>query len=153
MSPGLRLQATDPEDPAAERALTAYAAELAATFGVRLHPLADAADLRAPRGALLLARRGDDVVGCGGIRLLDEQTAEVKRMWLDPAARGLGLGAALLAGLEERAASLGCSRVVLDTSDRLEAAVATYRRSGYVEVAPYNDNPEARLWFEKVLET
>ena len=68
-----------------------------------------------------------------------------------PAARGTGLGRALLGELERRAALLGATEVVLDTNARLAAAQHLYRSSGYAETSPYNDNPNATHWFSKRL--
>ncbi|MCX7521295.1 GNAT family N-acetyltransferase [Microbacterium sp. STN6] len=76
---------------------------------------------------------------------------EVKHLWLSPAARGRGLGRALLTELERRAAAFGASEVVLDTNDSLEAAGGLYRASGYESIAPYNDNPNATTWYRKSL--
>jgi GNAT superfamily N-acetyltransferase len=104
-----------------------------------------------PAGVFLVARRDGEAIGCGGIRMLDPGRAEVKHLYLRPAARGAGLGRALLNALEEHAARLGATEVVLDTNARLEAAQALYRSAGYVEVAPYNDNPNATHWFRKPL--
>ena len=67
------------------------------------------------------------------------------------AARGIGLGRRLLLALEQRAAA-GRSRVVhLETNQSLTEAIAMYRASGYVEVAPFNDEAYADHWFEKQL--
>lgn len=106
------------------------------------------ADLVPPNGAMLLVRLDGEPVGIGGIRHLDTPTPEVKSMYVSPAARGTGLGPKLLAALEGIAADRGCTAVRLDTSDHLTAAIALYRRAGYVETPAYNDNPHADLWFE-----
>jgi GNAT superfamily N-acetyltransferase len=104
-----------------------------------------------PAGVFLVARRDGEPIGCGGIRMLDPRRAEVKHLYLRPSARGSGLGRALLEALEQHAARLGATEVVLDTNARLEAAQQLYRSSGYAEVEPYNDNPNATHWFRKVL--
>lgn len=104
-----------------------------------------------PAGVFLVARRDGEPIGCGGIRLLDPRRAEVKHLYLRPEARGSGLGRALLEALEQHAARLGATEVVLDTNARLEAAQQLYRSSGYAEVEPYNDNPNATHWFRKAL--
>jgi ribosomal protein S18 acetylase RimI-like enzyme len=65
--------------------------------------------------------------------------------------RGLGLGRALLAELQRRARGLGAQRLVLDTNDSLTAAAGLYRSSGFDEIEPYNDNPNATRWFAKTL--
>lgn len=94
-------------------------------------------------------------VGCGGIRRVDIGTDdlvfELKHLWLQPHVRGLGLGRALLTELEHRTRAFGGARLVLDTNQSLVAAGALYRSAGFVEIPPYNDNPNATHWFEKSL--
>ncbi|WP_165066886.1 GNAT family N-acetyltransferase [Marisediminicola senii] len=96
-------------------------------------------------------------VGCGGIRLLDHSAGvtrfEVKHLWLQPHLRGRGFGRLLLEELESRARAFGASEVVLDTNVAQEAAAGLYRNAGYVEIAAYNDNPNATHWFAKNLTT
>ncbi|MEX2619380.1 MAG: GNAT family N-acetyltransferase [Egibacteraceae bacterium] len=104
-----------------------------------------------PNGAFVLARAGGETVGCGAVAFLDDQTAEVKRMWVAAGIRGRGVGTRLLARLEDEARLGGRSRVVLDTNATLTEAVAMYESSGYVATARYNDNPYAERWFTKNL--
>lgn len=110
-----------------------------------------AAQYNSPSGRFLLALAGDDVAGCGGVVRLDATTAEIKRMWINPAHRGAGLGTRLLARLEDEARHLGCAEVVLDTNATLTEAVAMYGAAGYEPTEPYNDNPYAERWFRKRL--
>ena len=77
--------------------------------------------------------------------------AEIKRMWVAPAARRRGLGRRLLAALEDAARAAGHRHVVLDTSSGQPEALAMYRALGYLEVPDYNGNPYAAHWFEKAL--
>ena len=72
-------------------------------------------------------------------------------MWVDPAARGAGVGRGLLAALEVAAADLGAATVRLDTAASLSEALGLYRSAGYREIAPYNDNPYAAHWLERTL--
>jgi ribosomal protein S18 acetylase RimI-like enzyme len=72
-------------------------------------------------------------------------------MWVDPRARGLGLGRRLLRELESHARAMGARSVRLETNRSLTEAIALYRSSGYVEVPAFNDEPHAHLWFEKQL--
>lgn len=109
------------------------------------------ADLEPPNGVLLLVRVGEAPAGLGGVRHLDTGVAEVKSMYLAPAFRGDGIARRLLAELEAIAAGHGCTAVRLDTSNYLTAAIALYRAAGYREVAAYNSNPKANLWFERQL--
>lgn len=108
-------------------------------------------ELAAPEGRFLVARIEAEPVGCIGLRRLDRGLLEAKHLFVDPAQRGTGVGRALLAAAEEHARRLGARRVVLDTAAVLGEAIALYRSAGYDEIAPYNDNPHAQLWFEKRL--
>jgi GNAT superfamily N-acetyltransferase len=144
------------EDPSGELAthlLRHYFDELVSRlpedFDVDLMLAAPAEELEAPNGAFLVARMGGRPVGCGAVRKLDGTTGEVKRMWIDPSVRGLGIGRGLLIALEEVASDLGCRRVRLDTSSYLTEALHLYQTCGYQEIDAYNDNPYAAYWFEK----
>ena len=143
----------DAGTPAAQAAMTSYFAELAARFPAGFDPTGylDPEDYNPPHGRFFLAMPGDEVMACGGVVWIDETTAEVKRMWVDPAARGHGLATRLLAFLEHAAAASGRSRVILDTNPVLLEAIAMYRKAGYGDIERYNDNPYAGLWFEKRL--
>jgi ribosomal protein S18 acetylase RimI-like enzyme len=110
-----------------------------------------AASYRSPHGLFLLATADDEPAGCGALKFLNESTAELKRMWVSPNCRGLGLGSRLLRSLEAEARFRGYKRMVLDTNGSLTEAISLYKRHGYVEVATYNDNPYAELWFAKML--
>ena len=109
-----------------------------------------------PEGVFLVVELDGADVGCGGIRSLGSAPSgglrfEVKHLWLPPGVQGRGLGRALLAELERLAVELGATELVLDTNASLEAAGGLYRSSGYVDVPPYNDNPNATNWYRKVL--
>jgi GNAT superfamily N-acetyltransferase len=170
----LTLGEVSPDHPGARAAVAAYVAELGERFVAVFQPgpttpterAAEVASMTRPRGVFLLATGDtgdtgdtDDLgapVACGGLRRLDhtgqDGTFEVKRMWVHPSWRGLGLSRRLLEALEAAAADLGASRVVLDTSRVLTEAVALYARAGYREIDAYNDNPHAEAWFEKRLD-
>src|SRR4051794_6405067 len=145
----------DPRGQAAQQCLRAYAAELAATFENGFDPArsrpVDPAALTPPKGLLLVARLHAEPVACGALKLPPGEPAEIKRLWVAPAARGLGVGRRVLAELEAHARRRGADVVHLDTNRALRAATALYRSSGYVEVAPFNDEPYADHWFEKRL--
>lgn len=137
------------DHPDARALLDAYFAELRARLAAYDAPSLD--ELQAERGVTLVAYDGGRPVGCGAVRLLDSETAEVKRMFIAPDARGRGHARALLVALEKAAVELGCRRVVLDTAAPLTEAVAMYVRAGYGAIDRYNDNPVAAHWFEKML--
>ena len=112
--------------------------------------LPDADVLSPPIGVLLVARLRGEPVGCGALRFYGE-AVDVKRMWVSPEVRGLGLGRRLLHELEERARATGAAVVRLETNRSLREAISLYRASGYEEVAPFNDEPYAHHWFAKRL--
>jgi ribosomal protein S18 acetylase RimI-like enzyme len=99
----------------------------------------------------LVARLGGVAVGCGALKPGSAGATEIKRMWVSPDARGLGVGRRLLAELEARAAADGATTIRLDSNGSLVEAIAMYRSAGYVEVAAFNDEPHATLWMAKVL--
>jgi len=117
------------------------------TRGISAHP----AELTPPAGLLLLARVRGRAVGCGALKLHRDAPAELKRMWVDRAARGMGVGRRLLVELEGRARAAGARAVHLETNGCLTEAIDLYRRSGYVEVPAFNHEPYADHWFEKRL--
>jgi len=146
--------AAEPEDSRdARQCVAAYYKELDARFEGGFDPgdggyagkPADAA------GVFLIARLHGRAVGCGALKPLDASTAEIKRMWVAPDTRGLGVARRLIEALEERARRAGMGRVILDTNRTLPEAQAMYRKAGYHEIARYNDNPYADFFFEKEL--
>ncbi|MGN6325426.1 GNAT family N-acetyltransferase [Pseudolysinimonas sp.] len=141
------------DDPAAQELLDEYFAMRADTFeGGEYRPTRpDPAAFAPPAGVFLLVTDDLGPVGCGGVRMLEPTRAEVKHLYLRDRARGRGWGRELLAELEARAVGLGARVVVLDTNATLEAAQGLYRSAGYLEVAAYNDNPNATAWFSKDL--
>lgn len=104
-------------------------------------------DYAAPRGALLLARVGDALAGCCALRPLDtadySNAAEMKRLFVRPAYRGLGVGRLLAEGILDAARQGGYDCVLLDTLDDMESARALYEELGFEEVPPYYFNPIA----------
>jgi GNAT superfamily N-acetyltransferase len=153
----VRIEPADASSEESQGLLAAYFAELARTFPDGFDPNAgstsdDPDEISPPRGMFLVLRDdGGTAVGCGGVKLLDANRAEIKRMWLHTSTRGRGLGALLLDALEGAARELGATEGVLDTNATLEAALTLYRLHGWREVAAYNDNPYATHWFAKEL--
>jgi GNAT superfamily N-acetyltransferase len=150
----VELRAAPADSPESLRLLAAYEAELVSLGVVLNHGWSGGvtpAQLAPPLGAWLLGWRGDEAVACGGVRLLSPEVAELKRMYVDPSARGAGLARRLVARLESEATALGATVVRLDTGRDMAPAIALYRSSGYREVDDYNGNPDAGWWFEKDL--
>jgi DNA-binding MarR family transcriptional regulator/GNAT superfamily N-acetyltransferase len=147
----VELRVCHPGEPAARACLRAYARELAQRFEGGFDPGAGDDELVPPAGLFLVATLSGEPVGCGGLRLLPGEPAEIKRVWVSPSVRGLGLGRRIVRDLERRAADAGADLVRLDTNDSLTEAIQLYRSSGYHEIPAYNDNPYARHWFAKPL--
>jgi GrpB-like predicted nucleotidyltransferase (UPF0157 family)/GNAT superfamily N-acetyltransferase len=154
-SSAIALEGVQPHDPEVLALYDAFIREADGPLGIDLEAEIAAgppAELVPPNGVLLLVRVEGEPAGLGGVRHLDTEVAEVKSMYLAPAHRGRGLARRLLAELEEIARRRGCRAVRLDTSDYLTDAIGLYRAAGYREVADYNGNPKASLWFERSLD-
>jgi ribosomal protein S18 acetylase RimI-like enzyme len=151
----------DVNDVQAHELIADYFAMRAETFppalGAYTPKFPESGDFTPPAGVfLVVVDDNGEAIGCGGVRRVaspaDRPRLEIKHLWIDPRAQGRGLGRLLLTELERRALGLGATEVVLDTNASLVAAGALYRSSGYRNIAPYNDNPNATDWFFKSLE-
>jgi GNAT superfamily N-acetyltransferase len=151
---GLRLT-LEPADTDASRELQrAYFADIASRYlgwDPDVGPSADPSELGPPGGAWVVAYLDGRPVGCGGLKAVDAEMAEIRRVFLDRLARGRGIGRQLLQELEEHARRLGYQRVRLTTGDRQPEALGLFRAAGYVEVADFNGYHFARHWMEKEL--
>ncbi len=143
----------DPRRPDAQYCLQSYFDELGERFDFdhTRSISADNAELTLPAGLLLVATLHSEPVGCGALKLHGDEPAEIKRMWVSPDARGLGLGRRLLAELEREAGARGATVVRLETNQSLVEAIGLYRAAGYTEVPAFNTEPYAHHWFEKSL--
>lgn len=106
----------------------------------------DPAQFDPPDGAFLVAWLDGVAVGCGGWRSLDggDEVAEIKRMYVAPAARGRGVAMAILRALEDSARRAGRKRVALETGTLQPEAIALYRKAGYLPIEHfgyYKDEP------------
>ncbi len=105
-----------------------------------------------PTGELWLIQANEQFVGCAALRQLDKHTCELKRMFIQPAFRGLHLGEQLMEVAIDTARKLGYTSIKLDSLRRLAPAVKLYLRYGFTEIHPYNFNPEEDVvYFEKKL--
>jgi putative acetyltransferase len=156
-----RIELVTVESPVAADAARALIREYADSLGVdlcfqNLEPelAAMPGEYAAPTGALLVALVGGQAAGCGAIRALPDvdyaNACEMKRLFVRPAFRGLGLGRVLAQALIERAEQAGYSTLLLDTLDDMEAARGLYAELGFVEIAPYYFNPLAGAHYLKV---
>ncbi len=144
------------DSPDAARLIVALNAELRATFPEpgATHFSLTSAQVEAHDGAFLIAYLDDEAVGCGAVRRLDQATAELKRMYVDPFVRGRGIGRALVQALEREARLLGMTRVVLETGTRLEPAIRLYEGMGYARIplfGEYLSSPDTSLCLGKSL--
>lgn len=146
---------TDPASAEARACIDAYLHELddrfEGGFDASRSVSADPGELVPPAGAFLVARLDGEAVGCGGLKITDPGVGEIKRMWVAPSSRGLGIAQRLLDALESQAVAMRLDTIRLDTNRSLTEARALYARNGYHEIPPYNDNPYADHWFEKRL--
>jgi ribosomal protein S18 acetylase RimI-like enzyme len=94
-----------------------------------------------PQGRLLVVRYGGKAAGCVALRALDEETAEVKRLYVRERFRGLGLARALVQALIDASREIGYTRLRLDTHDSMIPAQMLYRSFGFREIEPYWDHP------------
>lgn len=145
-----------PADSApARHCLQAYYAELARRFSngfeVARSRDPEAKDMLRPRGTFVVALSDGLPLGCVGLKGGGGADAEIKRLWVSPAARGLGLAKRLMAAAEAAARELGIERLRLDTNSALPEAARLYRATGWTEIARFNDDPYPDLFFQKRL--
>jgi DNA-binding MarR family transcriptional regulator/GNAT superfamily N-acetyltransferase len=151
----IALEEVDPRDEPARFCLQQYYEELARRFeegfDVKRSADPDAADMIRPRGAFILALSDGLPIGCVGLKGTEKGYAEIKRLWVAPSARGLGLAHRLMAAVETSARDLGIALLRLDTNRALPEAIAMYRKSGWTEIDRFNDDPYPDFFFEKRL--
>jgi DNA-binding MarR family transcriptional regulator len=144
----VRIEREDPTSADARWCLGHYFAELDERFDGGFDP---GRTLSAHGGMFLVARLNGQPAGCGALKALDADTAEIMRMWVDRPHRGLGIAKRILDALEREATSAGHRAVRLYTNRSLAEAQAMYRGCGYGEIPRYNDDPYADHFFEKRL--
>jgi putative acetyltransferase len=133
--------------------------EYAASLAIDLHFQGFAAEVEmlsemyaVPRGGIILVKEDATLVGCAGIRKLDEATGELKRMYLRPVCQGRGIGKKLLQEALTLARQSNYSRLRLDTLNYMHAAIHLYRQAGFYEIPAYYYNPAATaVYFEMLL--
>jgi putative acetyltransferase len=131
------------DDPDAAALREAQRVEIDARYGgdTEPGPKPSADDIT----VFLVARRDGEPVGCGGLRAIDAEHGEIKRMFVAPAARGSGVSRAILAALEDAARDLGWSRLALETGVEQPDAVRFYTREGYEPIERYGHYADAEL--------
>ncbi len=151
----VEIAVEDPRHPDVTHCFERYANELDARFDggfdAGMSISANPEELTPPAGYCVVARLRGLPIGCGALKFHGAQTAVLKRMWVDSGSRGLGVGRRLLESLEALARENEVRVLHLETNRALEEAIELYHKAGFVEVAPFNDEPYAHHWFEKTL--
>jgi len=151
----ISIEQLDPRGDAARYCLGEYYGELSRRFKggfeVALSRDPDATDMMSPRGAFFVAMSDGLPLGCVGLKGTGSELAEIKRLWVAPSARGLGVGRRLMDAAENAARHLSVRIVRLDTNSALGEALQLYRSTGWNEIDRFNDDPYPDLFFEKQL--
>jgi DNA-binding MarR family transcriptional regulator/GNAT superfamily N-acetyltransferase len=151
----ISIKQLDPRGQEARYCLGEYYGELSRRFTggfeVSRSRDPDANDMMSPRGAFLVAMSDGLPLGCVGLKGTGDELAEIKRLWVAPAARGLGVGRRLMDSAEDAARNLSVRILRLDTNSALAEALELYRRTGWTEIDRFNDDPYPDLFFEKQL--
>lgn len=153
----VRIEITDPRSPDARYCLRSYFEELGRRFDTGFDPArsisASDQEMTLPHGLFLVAGAQGSPLGCGALRFHSEtQIAQVKRMWVSPDVRGLGLGRRILDRLAAEATTRGMRTLRLETNRTLTEARRLYESAGFVEVEAFNTEQYAHHWFERNLE-
>ena len=143
---GLAVERADILSPEALVLIEALNAELSSRYPEdgATHFRLDAEEVAPGHGAFLVAARAGKPIGCGAVRRIEAGTAEVKRMYVIPEARGQRVGRAVLSALEREARTLDCGRLVLETGVRQQEAIALYEHAGFSRIpafVEYVDSP------------
>lgn len=151
----IAIEEADPRNDAARYCLGEYYSELARRFetgfDVSRSRDPDASDMVRPRGVFLLAMSDGLPIGCVGLKGTGGDVAEIKRLWISESARGFGMAKRLMHAVEAIAGELSVKILRLDTNSALPEALNLYRRSGWVEIDRFNDDPYPDHFFEKHL--
>ncbi len=154
--PHVTVERIDPTSSEAAWCVQQYYAELEEAFATGYDPAnavaVGAEDLSEPRGAFYVMRLHGQPIGCGGVTYPPGEPAFLKRMWVAPSARGLGVGAMILDTLETAAREAGATTVRLDTNSTLGPACRMYEARGYLQVPDFNGEPHADRWYAKGLQ-
>jgi GNAT superfamily N-acetyltransferase len=151
----LRVRRAPADAPPGSDLLEAMVSELVPLYGridVPGAPSATPQDFSPPGGAFLVLVDGGRPLACGGVKRLDDETCEIKRMYVVPEARGQGVAGVLLRALEDEGRRLGYAVARLDTGPHQPHAQRLYERAGYRSIANFNANSFASFWGEKRLD-
>jgi GNAT superfamily N-acetyltransferase len=125
------------DGPAAQQLIEAVQQEYVARYGSPDATPVEPTEFAPPHGRFVVGYLDTDAVAMGGVRRIDADTVEVKRMYVVPEQRGRGLSRVVLAHLESLARDIGASRVLLETGPQQPEAMRLYETSGYERVAGF----------------
>lgn len=131
------IKPESPDQPQIAAFFAASEAYMGALYPAESNHFAPLATLMQPNVHFLVARSGGRAIGCGAIVDNGDGTAELKRMWVAPEARGLRVGHRILTALETAARQSGITTVRLETGIHQPEAIGLYRRCSYVEIPPF----------------
>jgi putative acetyltransferase len=135
--PTVTLTRENPDQPDVHQLLLTSDAHMAALYPAESNHMVDMASLAAENVRFLVARSGGVCLGCGALVLGDDGSAEIKRMWVDPQARGLKLGRHLLQAIEAEARKENVTVLRLETGILQPEAIGLYRSEGFAEIEPF----------------
>ncbi len=151
----VQITSIDPDHTDARSCLSEYARELnrrsRRTFDPTVGATVTADETRPPAGRFFVAYLHGEPVGCGAVKHPPAAPAHLKRMWISPEVRGLGVGRRLLTTLEDCARDAGASTARIETNSDLTEALALYTATGWESVDAFNQEPYADRWLEKQL--
>jgi putative acetyltransferase len=136
-SDDIRVAEEHVDQPEVRALLEASDAFHSALYPAESNHLVGVDDLDGVEMVFLVARINERIVGCGAIRDHPEGYGELKRMWVNPAVRGHGVGTQLLAALENAGRARGHTILRLETGIRQPEALRLYRAAGYLDCAPF----------------
>jgi putative acetyltransferase len=143
----ISIRREDPHSALATRLIAELVAELSRRYAGQEHDEEGSfkpADVTVPRSAFVVARLDGEPVGCGALRPMTAEVAEIKRMYVHESARCLGVGRAIVAELERLAGEFGYGTLKLETGIRQPEAIALYTGRGFLPIpryGEYNENP------------
>ncbi len=154
MKPAVTIAPVDPRTPEVLALIAELDALMHALYPIESAHLTDPATLADPANRFFGASADGELLGCGGFLVTEAGYGEIKRIFVSPRARGLGLARALMARLESEARALGLLALKLETGIHQPEALALFQRCGFTECARFGDYPEDdpnSVFYEKPL--
>jgi putative acetyltransferase len=142
-----------PDTPDAQALITELEAELAPLYPMESRHGFSVERLLAEAVAFFLIRENGTPAGCGGVKLFGTKYGEVKRMYVRPLFRGLGLAKLMLDHLADYAQSHGVQLLRLETGIHQQAAIRLYERGGFQRIPPfgeYKEDPLSRFYEKRI---